>query len=83
MLFYIFCPLYSPNYNPIEEAFSKVKIAMKSIEVEMQALDNIDTIIYAVFSTISPGNCKACLVTIHLPYVNETSTLATSFKTIC
>ena len=58
MLFYIFAP-YSPDYNPIEEAFSKVKIVMKSMEVEMQALDDIDTIIYAAFSLISPDDCKA------------------------
>ena len=40
---------YSPDYNPVEEAFSKVKIVMKCMEVEMQALDDIDTIIYAAF----------------------------------
>ena len=54
-----FLPPYSPDYNPIEEAFSKVKIVMKSMEVEMQALDDIDTIIYAAFSSISPDDCKA------------------------
>ena len=32
---------------------------MKSMEVDMQAIDNIDTIIYAVFSLISPDDCKA------------------------
>ena len=41
-----FLPPYSPDYNSIDEAFSKVKIAMKSMVVEMQALDDIDTIIY-------------------------------------
>ena len=48
---------YSPDYNPIAEAFSKVKIVMKSMEVEMQALDDID--IHAAFSSISPDDCKA------------------------
>ena len=57
MIFYIFCPPTThPTINPIEEPFSEVKIVMKSMEVEMQALDDIDTI---SFSSISPDDCKA------------------------
>jgi len=29
-------PPYSPDFNPLEEAFSKVKSEMKSMETEMQ-----------------------------------------------
>ena len=45
--YFTFLPPYSPDYNPIgsEEVFSKVKIAVKSKETEMQALDDIVTII--------------------------------------
>ena len=35
---------YSPDYNPIENAFSKVKSVM---ELELQVLEDIDTIVYA------------------------------------
>ena len=31
-----FLPPYSPDYNPIEEAFSKVKAKMKAMEKEAQ-----------------------------------------------
>jgi len=36
-------PPYSPDLNPLEEAFSKVKSDMKSMETEMQVLNDIDT----------------------------------------
>ena len=48
-----FLPPYSPNLNPIEEAFSKVKSLMKAMELEMQAFRDIDTIVYAAFSMMS------------------------------
>ena len=42
---YHYLPPYSPDYNPIELAFSKVKYAIKSMEAEMQAIRDIETII--------------------------------------
>ena len=33
-----FLPLYSPDYNPIEEAFSKVKAEMRAMEKEAQVI---------------------------------------------
>ena len=51
-------PPYSPDYNPIEEAFSKTKSMMKAMEVEMQVLQDIETIVYAAFSTITPSDCR-------------------------
>jgi len=53
-----FLPPYSPDYNPIELAFSKVKYAIKSMESEMLLVD-IDTIILAAFATITPSDCQA------------------------
>ena len=44
-----FIPPYSPDYNPIEEAFSKVKSSMKAMA---QVMD-IDTIILSAFTTIT------------------------------
>lgn len=51
-------PPYSPDYNPIEEAFSKAKSMMKAMEMEMQVVQDMDTIVYAAFSTITPDDCQ-------------------------
>ncbi len=51
-----FLPPYSPDYNPIEEAFSKMKSSMKAMEQEAQVVD-IDTIILSAFTTITPSDC--------------------------
>ena len=45
-----YLPPYSPNYNPIELAFSKVKYLLKAMEAEMQALQDTDTILLAALS---------------------------------
>ena len=52
-----YLPPYSPDYNPIEECFSKVKSMMKAMEVEMAFCDDIDTIVLAAFSTITQQDC--------------------------
>lgn len=54
-------PPYSLDYNPIEEAFSKVKAMMKAMEVEMQILQDIETVVYAAFSTITTDDCRGWL----------------------
>ena len=51
-----FLPPYSPDYNPIEEAFSKLKSSMKTMEQEAQVMD-IDTVILSAFTTITPSDC--------------------------
>jgi transposase len=38
----IFLPPYSPDYNPIEEAFSKVKTLIKAYEEEMEESHGYD-----------------------------------------
>lgn len=53
-----YLPPYSPDYNPIEEAFAKMKCTMKAMETEMQLIDDIDTIVYAAFSTITKEDCE-------------------------
>ena len=53
-----FLPPYSPDYNPIELAFSKVKYAIKAMESEMLMID-IDTIILAAFASITQSDCQA------------------------
>ena len=51
-----FLPPYSPDYNPIEEAFSKVKAEMKAMELEAQVLD-IETVVLSAFSSITQHDC--------------------------
>ena len=45
----------SPPLNPIEEAFSKVKTELKSIETY---ISDIETAVLASFSTISASDCR-------------------------
>ena len=54
----LFLPPYSPDYNPIEEAFGKVKVILKSYEMEMEfeELDIVD-LVYAAISHITPEDC--------------------------
>jgi len=52
-----FLPPYSPDFNPIEEAFSKVKSEMKAMEKLAQVID-IPTVVLAAFSTITMDDCK-------------------------
>ena len=54
----LFLPPYSPDYNPIEEAFGRVKAITKSYEQEMELgeMDIVD-IVLASFSHIAPEDC--------------------------
>ena len=51
-------PPYSPDMNPIEEAFSKAKAIMKTMEYEMETLEDIETIVYSAFCTITSQDCE-------------------------
>ena len=53
-----YLPPYSPDYNPIELAFSKVKYTLKSLEAEMQAINDVETILLAAFACITPADCQ-------------------------
>ena len=54
----IFLPPYSPDYNPIEEAFSKVKALVKEYESDLE-MDNMDIedIVLSAFSSITSNDC--------------------------
>lgn len=56
LVFYL--PPYSPDYNPIEEAFGKVKVNMKTYEAEMNRgeMDTVDVVL-AAFSQITQEDC--------------------------
>ena len=53
-----YLPAYSPDYNPIELLFSKVKLKIKEMEVEYNEMDT-ETIVLAAFSTVTPDDCEA------------------------
>jgi len=52
-----FLPPYSPDLNPIEEAFSKVKSVIKSYERTMETSDT-EIITLAAFVSISQSDCQ-------------------------
>ena len=54
-----YLPPYSPDYNPIEMAFSKVKYVMKAMESSMQLINDIDIIVLAAFAAITKADCEA------------------------
>ena len=54
----LYLPPYSPDFNPIEELFSKLKTTIKDyeIEMEMQEMD-LEEIVLAAFSNITELDC--------------------------
>ena len=54
----LFLPPYSPDFNPIEEAFSKVKGALRRMEWKAEVLQDHEDLALAAFSTITPQDCK-------------------------
>ena len=54
-----FLPPYSPDLNPIEMLFSKVKSMIRQMELELSATMDIESIVLAAFSCISADDCTA------------------------
>ena len=52
-----FLPPCSPDLNPIEEAFSKVKSALKANECLLDIID-IESFVLHAFTSITANNCK-------------------------
>ena len=50
-----FLPPYSPDLNPIEEAFSKLKSILKT---EIEGMTDMEALILSSFITISADDCK-------------------------
>ena len=50
-----FLPPYSPDFNPIEEGFSKVKSCLKGTGADC---DDIETSVLAAFACVTPKDCK-------------------------
>ena len=53
-----FLPPYSPDYNPIEEAFSYVKTYLREHDELLQSITNPCTIIRSAFESITPYHCS-------------------------
>ena len=55
-----YLPPYSPDLNPIESAFSKVKLELQQSELENHgtAVTDIETLLLQTFTSITPENCK-------------------------
>lgn len=51
----IFFPPYSPDYNPIEEAFSKVKTTLKALN---EPDYDLETLILIYFASITSKDCQ-------------------------
>ena len=54
-----FLPPYSPDFNPIEETFSKVKLSMKSIEKELVHTSDCEALLLLSFLQVTPEDCQA------------------------
>lgn len=50
----IFLPPYSPDFNPIEEAFSAIKAALRRHEIRFEGPESIPWIIREVVREITP-----------------------------
>ena len=59
-----FLPPYSPDLTPIELLSSKVKGLIQAMEIEMNSLNDIHTIVLAAFSCITSDDCKSWISSI-------------------
>ena len=50
---------YSPNFMPIELAFSKVKTTPKTLDWDMKDINDVETILLTAFMALTPENCHA------------------------
>ena len=49
---------YSPDFNPIEELFAKVKVELKSREPQMHHITDFNLLLLAAFTTVTPHDCN-------------------------
>ena len=65
-----YLPPYSPDYNPIELLFSKVKLSVKEMELELSATMDIESIVLSAFATVTEEDCEAWIRACRI-YSNE------------
>ena len=54
----LFLPPYSPDLNPIEELFSKVKTTLKSFEFDMAHITDLQTLLLSSFTSVTVEDCN-------------------------
>ena len=54
-----FLPPYSPDLNPIEEAFSKVKSGLKLLDQEADMGADAEDLVLSAFSLITKEDCQS------------------------
>jgi transposase len=54
----LFRPAYSPDFAPIERAFSKIKAYLRAHKYEITN-QNLDLYMYRAILTITPEDCKS------------------------
>ena len=53
----IYLPPYSPDLNPIEEAFSSVKSFVKANEQLVETTTDLENVLLTAFANITPEDC--------------------------
>ena len=53
-----YLPPYSPDYNPLEESFAKVKAFLKSNEVALDNMGSEHLLLMTAFNTVTTEDCK-------------------------
>ena len=54
----IYLPPYSPDYNPLEELFSKVKYQIRQNDIVFQATDDPEALILESFYHVTSEDCN-------------------------
>lgn len=54
----LFLPPYSPDLNPIEELFSKVKATLKSAKADMMHVTDLQTLLLTSFTQVTEEDCQ-------------------------
>jgi transposase len=62
----IFLPPYSPMLNPIEEVFSKIKMAARNLLADPCNQENLESIINASVQTITSANCYSYYMNMYI-----------------
>jgi len=52
-----YLPPYSPDFNPLEESFAKVKTFLKSNQTAFNSIGSEHFLIMAAFNTVSTDDC--------------------------
>ena len=61
-----YLPPYSPDFNPIELLFSKVKYVLRQLELELSATDDIEMTVLTAFSAVTTRDCEEWIESCHI-----------------